>query len=226
LGNAECLAGLMLTQLVQPGTPFLYGMNIAALDMKSTIVSYGAPEWAMSMPAWTDIGRFYGLPVWGVAGATDSKAVDAQAGIEATATIMTAFLSRCNLNHDVGYIEYGTTSSMEMLVIADEIIRDVRFIMGGVEVSERTLAREAIHNAKPGSGFLADDHTLDTWRWAQWRPKVIDRTRYDRWVKLGSKNMADRANGFARKILAEHQAPPLPEAAEEAIAEIIARRQE
>ena len=94
LGNAECLAGLVIAQLVRRGTPFLYGMNVAALDMKSAIVSYGAPEWAMAMPAWTELGRFYGLPVWGAAGASDSKVVDAQAGIEATVTIMSAFLSR------------------------------------------------------------------------------------------------------------------------------------
>ena len=224
LGNAECLAGLVLTQLVRPGTPFLYGMNIAALDMKSAIVSYGAPEWAAAMPAWTELGRYYGLPVWGAAGATDSKVVDTQAGIEATVTIMSAFLSRCNLVHDVGYIEYGTTSSMEMLVIANEIIRDVRFVMGGVEVSERTLAREAIHRAKPGGGFLADDHTLDNWRWAQWQPDLIDRMRYDRWVKQGAKDMATRANERAREILAEHEVVPLPKAAEETIAEVLKRR--
>ncbi len=226
LGNAECLAGLVLTQLVRPGTSFLYGMNIAALDMKSAIVSYGAPEWPLGMAAWTDLGRYYGLPVWGAAGATDSKVVDAQAGIEATATILTAFLCRCNLNHDVGYIEYGTTSSMEMLVIADEIIRDVRFVMGGLEVSERTLAREAIHHAKPGGGFLADNHTLDNWKWAQWRPLLIDRMRYDNWVEKGRKDMATRARERARKILAEHQVPPLPDVAEEVIAEILKRRRE
>jgi trimethylamine--corrinoid protein Co-methyltransferase len=224
LGNAECLVGLVLTQLVRPGTPFLYGMNTAALDMKSAIVSYGAPEWPLGMAAWTDIGRHYGLPVWGAAGATDSKVADAQAGIEATVSIMTAFLTRCNLNHDVGYIEYGTTSSMEMLVIADEIVRDVRYVMGGVEVSERTLAREAIHQAKPGSGFLAADHTLANWDWAQWRPELIDRMRYDRWVQKGRKDMTARANERARKILAEHQVPPLPSAAEQVIAEIIKER--
>jgi trimethylamine--corrinoid protein Co-methyltransferase len=225
LGNAECLAGLVLTQLVRPGTPFLYGMNIAALDMKSAIVSYGAPEWPLGMAAWTDLGRYYGLPVWGAAGASDSKLVDAQAGIEATASIMTAFLCRSNLNHDVGYIEYGTTSSMEMLVVADEIIRDVRFIVGGLEVSERTLAREAIHRAKPGGGFLAEDHTLDNWKWAQWRPAVIDRMRYDNWVAKGRKDMATRANERAREILAEHKVPPLPEEAERVIAEIVKRRE-
>jgi trimethylamine--corrinoid protein Co-methyltransferase len=224
LGNAESLVGLVLTQLVRPGTPFLYGMNTAALDMKSTIVSYGAPEWPLGMAAGADLGRYYGLPVWGVAGATDSKGIDAQAGIEATVTIMTAFLSRCNLNHDVGYIEYGTTSSMEMLVIADEIIRDVRFVVGGVEVSERTLARDAIHRARPGGGFLADNHTLENWKWAQWRPEVIDRTRYDTWVKRGSRDMAARANEHARKILAGHEVPPLPQAAEAVIAEVVGRR--
>jgi trimethylamine--corrinoid protein Co-methyltransferase len=151
--------------------------------------------------------------------------VDAQAGIEAAITIMTAFLTRCNLVHDVGYIEYGTTSSMEMLVIADEIIRDVRFIVEGVEVSERTLAREAIHRATPGGGFLADDHTLDNWKWAQWRPALIDRTRYDGWVMSGSKDMAIRANERAREILAQQEVPPLPAAAEEVITEVIKRRE-
>jgi len=224
LGNAESLVGLVLTQLARPGTPFLYGMNIAALDMKSAIVSYGAPEWATTMPAWTDLARFYGLPVWGAAGATDSKVVDAQAGIEATASIMMAFLSRCTLVHDVGYIEYGSTSSMEMVVIADEIIRDVRYIVGGIEVSERTLAREAIHRARPGGGFLADDHTLKNWRWAQWRPLLLDRMRHDEWVEKGSKDMAQRANERARQILAEHEVEPLPEEVEKVIREVLERR--
>ncbi|MFQ5857696.1 MAG: trimethylamine methyltransferase family protein [Anaerolineae bacterium] len=225
LGNAECLAGLVLSQLVRSGTPFLYGMNTAALDMKSAIVSYGSPEWPLGMAACTDLGCWYDLPVWGAAGATDSKVVDAQAGIEATVTVMTAFLTRCNLVHDVGYIEYGTTSSMEMLVVADEIIRDVRYVMGGVEVSQRTLARQAIHRARPGGGFLADDHTLDNWKWAQWRPELIDRSRYDNWVEKGRQDMTTRANERARQILAEHEVPPLPEAAEEVIAEVLKERE-
>ena len=90
---------------------------------------------------------------------------------------------------------------MEMLVIADEIIREMRYIMDGVEVSERTLAREAIHRARPGSGFLADDHTLHNWKWAQWQPALIDRLRHDAWVDRGSKDMATRA--FQLEIAAE-----------------------
>ncbi len=224
LGNAESLVGLIITQLVNPGAPFLYGMNTAALDMKTTIVSYGSPEWSLGMSAWAELARYYNLPVWGYGGATDSKVVDAQAGIEATFSIMNAYLSRITLVHDVAYIEYGSTSSMEMLVIVDEIIRMTRSLMGGVPVNKNTLALDAIARAEPGAGFLADDHTMDNFRTAQWAPRVIDRNQYDIWQAAGSKDMFTRANEYARQILAEHEVSPLPEEAEKVIAEVLAER--
>ena len=224
LGNAECLVGLIISQLIRPGTPFLYGMNTAAMDMKSAIVSYGSPEWSLGMMAQMDLARYYNLPAWSAGGASDSKVVDAQAGIEMTFSILTNFLARATLVHDVGYIEYGSTSSTEALVIADEIIRETHFLVSGVDVNPTTLALDAIARARPGGGFLADDHTLDNWKWAQWRPDLIDRSRYERWVKRGKKDMFTRANERARKILAEHEVPPLPEEAEAVIAEILAER--
>jgi trimethylamine--corrinoid protein Co-methyltransferase len=226
VGNAECLVGLIISQLIRPNTPFLYGMNTAALDMKSTIVSYGSPEWSMGMGTWTELARFYNLPVWGYGGATDSKVVDTQAGIEATFSIMNAFLTRCTLVHDVAYIEYGSTSSMEMLVIADEIIRMVRFFMEGVRVDKNTLALDAIDQVTPGSGFLAEEHTMNNFRMAQWLPDVIDRSRHDVWQKSGSKDMYTRANERAQKILAEHQVPSLSQKAETVFADVLAERSE
>jgi trimethylamine--corrinoid protein Co-methyltransferase len=225
LGNAECLVGMIITQLIQPGTPFLYGFNTSTLDMKTSIVSYGCPEWSLSMAAISDLARFYGLPVWGYGGASDSKTVDAQFGAEAAFSIMSAFLSRTTLVHDVGFLEYGYTSSLEALVIVDEIISMTRFMLGGIDINETTLALDAIARARPGTGFLADDHTLDNWKWAQWKPDMIDRNRHQRWEKLGSKDMFERANERARSLLAEHQPLPLSAEAEAVIAEVLARRE-
>jgi trimethylamine--corrinoid protein Co-methyltransferase len=224
LGSAECLVGLVVTQLVRPGTPFLYGFNTAALDMRTTIVCYGSPEWSLGMAACNDLARYYNLPVWGYGGATDSKIVDTQTGIEYTFSIMTAFLSRTTLVHDVGYIEQGGGASMESLVIADEIIGMTRFLASGVEITAETLALDAISKVRPGAGFLAEDHTLNNWRKAQWTPRLADRNRYGRWADLGSKDMATRANERARKILAEHAPPPLSAEVEAVIAEILAER--
>ncbi len=225
LGNAECLLGLIIAQLVNPGTPFIYGMNTAALDMKTTIVSYGSPEWSLGMASWTALGHYYGLPIWGYAGATDSKEVDAQAGIEATYSIMSAFLSRNTLVHDVGYIEFGSTSSMEMVVIADEIISMTRVLMGGLKVDANTLALEATKRVRPGGGYIADKHTLKNFREAQWQPKIIDRSYYDDWKEAGEMDMTIRANLRAREILTEHEVPPLPDQAESVIKDILEERQ-
>jgi trimethylamine--corrinoid protein Co-methyltransferase len=224
LGNVECLVGLIISQLVRPGAPFLYGMNTAALDMKTTIVSYGSPEWSLGMAAWTEMARYYDLPVWGYGGATDSKMVDAQAGIEATFSIYNAFLSRCTLVHDVAYIEYGSTSSMEMLVMADEIIDMTRRFMRGVPVNKDTLALDAIARARPGSGFLADDHTLEHFREYQWSPRVIDRKRYDLWQQAGSTDMFERANKRAKELLTSHEVSPLPSEAEMVIKDVLKTR--
>jgi trimethylamine--corrinoid protein Co-methyltransferase len=150
--------------------------------------------------------------------------VDAQAGIEATFSIMNALLTRCTLVHDVAYIEYGSTSSMELLVIADEIIGMSRYLVEGVPVDQNTLALDAIARVEPGGGFIAEDHTMDNFRTAQWAPRVIDRNQYDVWVNNQSKDIKTRANQRAQQILAEHQVPPLPDEAEQVIKEILEER--
>lgn len=225
LGNAESLFGLVVTQLVRPGTPYLYGMNTAALDMKTTIVSYGAPEWSMGMAACTDLARMYDLPCWGYAGATDSKTVDAQAGVEMALSVMTSYLTRCTVNHDVGYLEYGSTSSAALLVIANEIIDWVHYMVKGLEINETTLALDAIDSVHPGSGFLAEDHTLDNWKDAQWFPRLFDRSRFDDWEAAGSKDLFERASEVARQLIRSHEVPPLDEAVEETFSEILAERE-
>jgi trimethylamine--corrinoid protein Co-methyltransferase len=93
-------------------------------------------------------------------------------------------------------------------------------------INETTLALDAISRIRPGGGFLADDHTLDNWRWAQWTPELINRQRYDIWVEAGSKDMFARANERAQKILDEHEVPSLSDEAEAVIAEILAERNE
>jgi trimethylamine--corrinoid protein Co-methyltransferase len=113
-----------------------------------------------------------------------------------------------------------------MLVIADEIIRMTRFTMEGLLVNKNTLALDVIARAEPGSGFIADDHTMDNFRTAQWEPKIIDRKQYDVWEAAGSKDMFTRANERARQILSEHEVPPLSDEAEKVIAEVLSERSE
>ncbi|MCL0069472.1 trimethylamine methyltransferase family protein, partial [Dehalococcoidia bacterium] len=135
LGIAENLVGLVVHQLAGKGSPFLFGPNVSVLDMKSTVVSYGCPEWSLTQAALADMrDEIYGLPIWAYAGASDAKVMDAQAGAEAMFSIVTAMLSRSNLIHDVAFLEFGSTSSLEMLTMANELIAMSRFFTTGIPV--------------------------------------------------------------------------------------------
>jgi trimethylamine--corrinoid protein Co-methyltransferase len=215
LGIAENLVGLVVHQLAGKGSPFLFGPNVSTLDMKSTVVSYGCPEWSLTQAALADMrDEIYGLPIWAYAGASDAKVMDAQAGMEAMFSIISSMLSRCNVIHDVGFLEYGNTSSLEMVVMANELIAMSRFFTEGIPVNQETLALEAIERVaggEPGSIFLMDDHTFEHFMRAQFLPVLLDRNRYDSWKEAGATDLYQRCNLEARRILSEHQVEPKPD---------------
>jgi trimethylamine--corrinoid protein Co-methyltransferase len=225
LGIAENLVGLVVHQIAGKGSPFLFGPNVSALDMKSSVVCYGCPEWSLTQAALADMrDEIYGLPIWAFAGASDSKVLDAQAGAEAMFSIITALLSRANLIHDVGFLEYGSTSSLEMITMANELIAMSRFYVQGIPVNDGTLALEAIERVGrggPGSIFLMDDHTYDHFMEALFLPKLLDRSRYDAWEKEGALNLYDRCNKEAKRILAEHEVNPKPDTVLKEIEQIL-----
>ena len=212
LGIAENLVGLVVHQLAGKGSPFLFGPNVSVLDMKSTVVSYGCPEWSLTQAALADMrDEIYGLPIWAFAGASDAKVMDAQAGAEAMFSIINAMLSRANLIHDVGFLEYGSTSSLEMVTMADELVAMSRFFTGGIPVNGETLALEVIERVAsggPGSIFLMDDHTFEHFMQAQFLPKLLDRSRYDSWEEAGAMDLYQRCNIEAKRILSDHQVEP------------------
>lgn len=221
LGNAECLTGLLMAQLKNPGTPFLFGGNVAALDMKTTVVSYGSPEWMLCSGAIAQMGRSYNLPTWGTSGASDSKVVDAQAGMEAMLSVYNSLLTKNTLVHDNGYIDSGLTSSLEMVLLADEAIAMAKYLVNGITVNETTLALDAIRRVEPGKGFIADQHTFDNWDKDPYHSKRLDRNVYDNWTNKGSKDMFSRLNDEVKKILKTHNINKLNDDQEKKIEEIL-----
>ena len=225
LGIAENLGGLVIHQLAGRGSPFLFGPNVSVLDMKSTVVSYGCPEWSLTQAALADMrDELYGLPVWAYAGASDAKVMDAQAGAEAMFSIATAMLSRCNLIHDVGFLEFGSTSSLEMVAMANELVAMSRHFTNGIPVSEETLALDAIERVAgggPGSIFLMDDHTFEHFMQAHFLPVLLDRSRYDTWEAAGATDLYSRCNIEAKRVLAEHQVDSKPDAVLQGIDQVL-----
>lgn len=202
LSNAECLAGLVMHQLRAPGAPFIYGACISPLDMRTTVFSYGSPEWRLADAVFSQLSLRYGLPVFGTAGATDAKKIDAQAGAEWAYSLLLSALAGTNLIHDVGYMESGMAGSLQALVICDEIVGMVKRILAGFDIDDTALALDVINGVGPGGHFVEEEHTLEHFREAIWYPSVFERDRFEGW-QSGGKDLLQRAGEQVIKLLGE-----------------------
>jgi trimethylamine---corrinoid protein Co-methyltransferase len=208
-GVAESLFGLVIHQLRRPGAPFIFGIGPAVLDMATSQSSYNAPEYLMTFLCAVEMARWLDLPNWGYGGTSDSQLVDAQAGMEVAELVIICMSAGSNLNHDVGYLDFGLSGALELIVIVDECVALNRRIFAGVEVTPETMAVDTIAAVGPGGEFLSAAHTAKHFRAAQWRPSIINRKGRPEWVKDGCLDLRERARHKALKLLETHETPPL-----------------
>jgi len=202
LNNAECLLGLIIHQLKSTGAPFLYGYGNSPMDMKTMQAGYAMPMAIQIQGGMCDMARFYGLPNWGEASSC-SKAVDGQAVMEASQFIMMAALQGCNVTHDIAYLEFGLTYSLDFLVIIDEIIDRTKHIVKKIETNEDYLGLDAIRRVGHGGNYLGDEHTFNHLK-ENWRGELSDFRCYEDWSKDGFTTMEERANMKLKRILEHH----------------------
>ena len=220
LNNAGVLVGIVLAQLVREGTPVVVpGFGGDALDLRTMVDPYAEPDHRGVIPS---LAHHYGLPMFSLAGGSDSKTVDQQAATDAALTMLGDAMAGGHLIHDSGYLESGLTGSLVQLAICDEIAAWIRASIGPVEISDETLGLDLIDELGPDGSFLEADHTLAHYR-ERWYPSLIDRLSHSAWAARGGTTLAERAAARVDRILAEHEPPPLSEDATRAIAGILER---
>jgi trimethylamine--corrinoid protein Co-methyltransferase len=180
--------------------------------MSTAQCSYNAPEYLLSYISLVEMSHFYNLPNWGYAGTTDSQAPDEQAVFEAGLETFIAEMAGSNLNHDVGYLDFGRTGSLDMIVILNEVIDQVRRLYRGVPVNDHTLALDVIREVGASGNFLAHRHTLEHLQSTQWRPGLISRQGFDKWQADGSSSLLVRAQKMLRQVLQTHRPIRIPPA--------------
>ncbi|MHC4445688.1 MAG: trimethylamine methyltransferase family protein, partial [Planctomycetota bacterium] len=201
---ANVLCGITLAQLVKPGLPCVFAIASGILDMATTTYSGADPRANLLHVATAQMSRYYGLPFQGGTG-IDAILSDVQAGYERGMQVLANALAGTNFIHlSLGMMEQMMTASYEQVVIDNEILDAAFVIARGMEVNDDTLAVEVIKEIGPGGNYLAHEHTVKYLRKLCWFPKITVRDRYEAWQASGGKDMRQRANDLARKILAEH----------------------
>ena len=223
VSQAGALVGLVLSQLQREGAPFImpgWGGNM--LDMRTTVQPYADPDKRALAP---DFVHYLGLPMFALAGCSESKVVDQQAAAEAALTLMTDALCGANIVHDLGYLESGLTGSLVQLAICDEILSWLQHFTRGVDVSDEALALDLIDAIGPDGNFLESDHTYAHFR-ERWYPRLFERDNYEGWLAAGGKSLAERAAERVEAILSEHRPEPLADEVAERVRLIRQRAEE
>jgi trimethylamine--corrinoid protein Co-methyltransferase len=220
--NAEVLSGIILTQLINPGAPVLYGTVANIMDMRTGQMCLGSIEVGLLNIATAQLARYYNIPSRGSAGATDAKVLDMCAGYETALNILLATMAGINyIHYCTGGMDSTLTASYEKTVIDHEILGEIHRIFRGIEVSEESLALDTIRKVGPGGHFLSSKHTLMHLKREQLTTVLADRDRYETWVKKGRMDVRARARVRALEILKEHEVEKLDKDVEAQLREYV-----
>lgn len=226
VANAECLSGLVMHQLKRRGAPFIYGGSAPSMDMRSMVCTYASPEAFLNDAAIITMSRYYNLPDFCTGGCTDAHVFDQQAAHEASFGTLLLALAGGTLIHDLGYMGSGMTSSMELMVLTDEVASMARRVIKGVEVSPVSKAMEVIRKVGPGGNFLIEDHTLDNFKSCLHFTELMNRHGFDNWKREGGRDFYERANTRVKEILEHHHVEEIPPERDRAAEEVLKRRED
>jgi trimethylamine--corrinoid protein Co-methyltransferase len=222
---AEALAGIALAQLIRPGCPVIFGSFLSNIDMQSGSPSFGTPESAIGLLCTGQLARHYGLPFRTGGGLNSAQLPDAQAAYESLMTMLPTFLAGTNfVMHSAGWLEGGLVSCYEKFIIDIEILRELQVEFTPLEITEESLAFGAHEEVGHGGHFLGAAHTMERFRTCFYRPLLSSTANFERWLRYGGKDTAQRAADIYRATLDGYQPPPLDDAIRAELDEYVARR--
>jgi len=227
LGNCEVLAMLCLVQAADPGTPFIWAPCLAVMNPRTGMYSAGAIENALLSSAATEMGRYYGLPVIGEGGGTDTYVPGIQAGYERAMSLVIGTLSWPDLLVGPGLLGGSMILSLEQLVIDVEMFRMSRQAHRGIPTHDEAWLEEVIQKVGPGGNFLGEKSTRKFMRSGEWLiPLLGVHDTEQSWERSGRKDILDEAREKVDHILKTHKPLPLDDHVQKELDKIYKKAQE
>jgi trimethylamine--corrinoid protein Co-methyltransferase len=224
--NAEALFGVVLTQLVKPGAPVMYGAFTSNVDMRSGAPAFGTPENTKANVIAGQLARRYGLP-YRTSNANASNAVDLQAAYETSMATWGAVMGGANLiYHAAGWLEGGLTASYEKLILDVEILQNMVEFLRPLKWDADELGFDAIRDVPAGGHFFGAPHTMERYEHAFYQPMLSDWRGYENWELAGAKEAGQRATDLWQQALAEYEEPAMDLAIREELQAYVAKRRE
>ncbi len=212
--TAETLSGIVISQVTRPGAPMLYGGSPAIFDVRYETTPMGAIETMMVDCAYNEIGKHLGLPTQAYIALSDSKQLDAQAGLESSMGATLAALAGINNISGPGMLDFESCLSLEKLIVDNEICGMTLRMLEGIEPREDFPALPRFEELLADKHLLISKHTRRYLRQEHLFPgAVIDRANRSRWQEEGGCSLRERADREVERLLAGFEPSRLPDTA-------------
>ena len=205
---AECISGIVIHQLGQPGAPIVWGGAPAIFDMRTGKTPMGAIETAMLDLGCAEVGKYLGLPTHAYLVAGDGRVIDAQVEMESGISAVLGALAGINMISGAGMLDFLACHSIEKLVIDAEAIASAQRLIEGIEPRAESLAVAMFAQTGLRGDFLKLKETRALFRKEQHFPSaVIDRGLAN--MNDTSPGILDRARERVEELLSAYQRPVL-----------------
>lgn len=218
--TAECLAGLVYVQAIDPTHPAIFGTWPFGLDLRTGAMSIGSGEQALLTAGCAQMHKYYDLPGGAAAGASDSKLPDMQAGWEQMNSNVMAGLSGLNMVYEAAGMHASLLGFChESLILGDDLIGQALRCVRGIEVNDETLALDQMREVCMGGPghYLGTEQTLGRMQSDHLYPALGDRTSPKEWAENGKPDLIEKATARKEEILAQRSAARFDPALDQAI---------
>ncbi len=227
ISNASTLAGVCLSQLINPGTPIVYGLGGSPTDMRTGGYVNASPEDAKHTAIITALGRYYGIPCRSQGALTESFCLDYQAGMESAMMMTTAALSGADVSlHTCGTYGSMLAMSFEKFIADEDLCGALKKLMKPVEFSEDAFAMDLIKELGTSGTYLMQKHTMKRCRTEFYEPVLATRAIHTKWQQLEFRDMDKRAGIVLENRLAAYEKPDMDPQLEKDLEKFVAQRKE
>jgi trimethylamine--corrinoid protein Co-methyltransferase len=222
--NAEALAGMVFTQLVRKGSPFIYGGFTSNVDMKSGAPAFGTPEYMKACIVGGQMARRYKVP-YRTSNTCAANAVDAQAAYESVFSLWGVTMGGGNfIMHGAGWLEGGLVAGFEKFVLDCDLIQMVMEFLEPLATDPDALGIDAIREVGPGGHFFGAAHTLARYETAFYAPMISDWRNNQQWLAAGKPEAWQKANQLYKQALGEYREPAMDSGVRAELDDFVERR--
>ncbi|MDA3790126.1 MAG: trimethylamine methyltransferase family protein [Desulfobacula sp.] len=206
--NAENLAGICLAQAVSPGTPVVYSSGAMTADMRWANTITAAPEGSLIGMAAMQLARYYHLPSRAMAGLSEAKQVDYQAGMETMQNYLGHAMAGVGVvNECLGVMDSIMSTSYEKWILDEELISRVELMNRGLGIFDKADIFETINNVDHKGTYLLEKSVFQNCH-KIWKPSASFWQPYDMWAKQRP-GILEKAGQICKDRLASQEKPLL-----------------